>query len=694
MSTKDWGWAALLFVIVMAAYSGVISSAGWIWDDPEYVTQNATLREPGGLADIWLDPTATPQYYPIVHTTFWLEARLYGMTPQTPPSQIPTAGFHFVNVLAHFLAALLFWRFLVRLGVSGAWFAAALFALHPVSVESVAWVTERKNVLSILFALATAHMWWSWALDRVRWGKFAWCVFFFVLGLLSKSVIASLPAVLFLILLWARPKDWKAHLLPLGALLVLGAFAGWRTAMMEVTQVGAAGADWDWTLGQRFLLAGKVVWMYLSKLLWPFDLMFFYPQWEIDTSVALAWLWPLTAFGLPVLLFAKRKQWGSGVLIAFLIYGGVLFPVLGFLNVYPMKFSFIADHFQYHASLAMFALFGAALSRWVAPRIDSAVPQVSFGVSRILGAGVLVGLSLLTMGQGHMYANQKTLWKTTIAQNEHCWVAHHNLAGIYIAEGDQQAALVEYELALRDRRDPKVLRARAVLSLLDSDKVGGDIVKLRSAESDLLESIAGWQEYSLAHITLAEVYIRTGIRDLNKATNHFNEAKRLILDGGLRELEKKNLNKTSLSPMRANLARAYHQEGRVLAESGRTEEAVLALKGAMQIRADYWPAEVDRLWLRMSHLKESARRPGAPAAAQQLIPSVIRGTGGKPLPELLDLGAQAFAVQGDFEQAVAAAKEALNLAKEAGQSDLEQTIRRHLAEYQARRPFRSITGLP
>jgi tetratricopeptide (TPR) repeat protein len=678
----------------LTAYSGVISDAAWIWDDTEYVTQNAVLREPGGLIDIWLDPSATPQYYPIVHSTFWLEARLYGMSPTTPVAEIPTAGFHFVNVLAHFLAALLFWRFLVRLRVSGAWFAAALFALHPVSVESVAWVTERKNVLSLLFAMATAHMWWSWALDRTRLSKLVWCVFFFAIGLLSKSVIASLPAVLFLILLWKRPRDWKAHLAPLGLLLVMGAYAGWRTAMMEVTQVGASGADWDWTIGQRFLLAGKVIWVYLSKILWPSDLMFFYPRWELDTGALLAWLWPITAFGLPILLFVKRKQWGVGALIAFLIYGGVLFPVLGFLNVYPMKFSFVADHFQYHASLAIYALIAVGLTRWVAPRLDSAVPQFSFGVSKVLAAGLLIGLSLLTMGQGHMYANEKVLWETTVADNPHCWVAHHNLGVIHINEGNPGEAAKEYELALRDRRDPKVLRARATLALTDSDKMGGNVELLRSAETDLLEALEQWPDYPLFHITLAEVYVRPQYRNLQKSIHHFEAATRFVLESDLPKLAVENLQKTALTPMRANLARAQHEEGLALAKSGRTEEAVMTLKGAMRWRPDYWPAEVDRLWIRISHQNEDARRPGAAVAAQQLIPRVIQATGGKPIAELLDLGAAAFASQGDFSQAISTAKEALSLAQKAGQQDQVAIIQRHLVEYHARRPYRSVNGLP
>jgi protein O-mannosyl-transferase len=133
--------ALLLVVAVLIAYLPALQG-GYIWDDNRYVTENPILPQPDGLAAIWTDPGATIQYYPMVFTTFWLEYRLWGLNP---------LGYHATNILLHALSALLLWAILRRLAVPGAWLAAALFALHPVHVESVAWVTERKNVLSGLF---------------------------------------------------------------------------------------------------------------------------------------------------------------------------------------------------------------------------------------------------------------------------------------------------------------------------------------------------------------------------------------------------------------------------------------------------------------------------------------------------------------------------------------------------------------
>ena len=146
-------WGLGLLLLTCLAYIPALS-AEFIWDDDDYVTANPVLQEGGrGLVRIWTEPTSLPQWYPLVHTTFWLEAQLWGMSP---------AGYHIVNVLLHGLSAWVLLIVLRRLEVPGALLAAAVFAVHPVHVESVAWVTERKNVLSLLFALLAVRAWLVW----------------------------------------------------------------------------------------------------------------------------------------------------------------------------------------------------------------------------------------------------------------------------------------------------------------------------------------------------------------------------------------------------------------------------------------------------------------------------------------------------------------------------------------------------
>src|SRR5216684_8061750 len=226
---------AALVVLTLVAYIPA-AGCGFIWDDDAYVTNNRTLRTAAGLQDIWLKPGSVPQYYPLVFSSFWVEYHLWELAP---------AGFHWVNALLHGLNVALLWLILSRLGVPGAWFAAAIFALHPVHVESVAWITERKNVLSGLFYLAALLAYLQFVLPapgaglltrpkasrRVQqtlaerasaeraasrspfsvlrslfsagsWGWYGLALILFLCALLSKTVACSLPAALFLLLWW------------------------------------------------------------------------------------------------------------------------------------------------------------------------------------------------------------------------------------------------------------------------------------------------------------------------------------------------------------------------------------------------------------------------------------------------------------------------------------------------------------
>jgi hypothetical protein len=181
----------LLIAATLVAYQRVWH-AGFIWDDDFYVTQNPTLRDLAGLGRIWFQVGAVPQYYPLVHTVFWLEYHLWGLDP---------VGYHVVNVLLHGLAAVLLARVLLRLRVPGAWLAAFIFALHPVCVESVAWITELKNVLSAVFYFAAALAYWRFAelregggVDRREWGWYAGALGLYAAALLSKTLCRSCPS--------------------------------------------------------------------------------------------------------------------------------------------------------------------------------------------------------------------------------------------------------------------------------------------------------------------------------------------------------------------------------------------------------------------------------------------------------------------------------------------------------------------
>ena len=361
----SWAPGVLLVLLSAIVYWPTLGNR-FVWDDDDYVQENGTLSSTAGLNAIWSDPAATPQYYPLVHTSYWIEHAFWGLNPR---------GYHIDNLLLHAAAALLVWRLLVCLAVPGAWLAAAIFAIHPVEVESVAWITERKNVLSCVFALSSMLAYLRFApptllaptaprntARRVDGAFYVLAFVLYVAALLSKTVTATVPAVLLVIYWWKQGTfSWReaARLLPFFA---VGLAFSAVTISLEKTQVGAVGESWNLSPVERVLIAGRAVWFYAGKLAWPHPLIFFYPRWIIDATVAWQYLFPAAAVGAIIALWLARRRIGRGPLAALLIFMGVLTPALGFFNVYPFQYSFVADHFQYHASIALIALAAALLA--------------------------------------------------------------------------------------------------------------------------------------------------------------------------------------------------------------------------------------------------------------------------------------------------------------------------------------------
>lgn len=444
-----------LVLLTSVAYLPAMS-AGFIWDDNNYVTENQTLRTTAGLWRIWTDPKATPQYYPLVHSTFWLEYQTWGLNP---------AGYHIVNILIHGANAVLLWLILKKLQIRAAWFAAGLFALHPVHVESVAWITERKNVLSGLFYLSSALAYFSF-LGKYRsqpepnaTGKMAsappvfdespwnWCFYglsliLFVAALLSKTVTVTLPAALFIVICWKHRRVEARDLVPLLPMFAIGIPFGLLTIWLERNHVGAVGADWQFSFVARCLIAGRALWFYAMKLAWPSPLIFIYPRWKIDAGVWWQYLFPLTFIaGITVVALRRRNP---GMLVAILFFAGTLFPALGFFNIFPMRYSFVADHFQYLASIGLIVVFACGLEQIAIPLQRMAKP-----LPIILASGLLLLLGYITWNQTFIYADVETIWQDTIQKNPTCSMAHHNLGVVLQQQGRVSEAELEFRQVLK-----------------------------------------------------------------------------------------------------------------------------------------------------------------------------------------------------------------------------------------------------
>ncbi len=281
---KQIGLGLLLLAATVLAYQPALQG-GMIIDDAEHVTAPA-LRSLAGLWRIWSVVGATHQYFPILHSAFWLEHRFWGDA---------LLGYHLTNVLLHAGSACLLVAIMRRLALPGAWLAGFIFALHPVCVESVAWISEQKNTLSTFFGLGSVLVYLHFDETRRR-SSYGIALALFILAILSKTVTMTLPAVLLVIFWWQRGRlEWRRDMLPLLPWLVLGVIAVQPAARMEREMCAKSPADFSLSLLDRGLLAGRAFWFYLGKLAWPADLVFMYPRWTVDSRVWWQYLFPLGA---------------------------------------------------------------------------------------------------------------------------------------------------------------------------------------------------------------------------------------------------------------------------------------------------------------------------------------------------------------------------------------------------------------
>ena len=661
-------WGLLLVLLTLAAYATALR-AGFIWDDPDYLTENPLIETLEGLRRIWFT-TQTPQYYPLVFTTFWIEEKLWGLHP---------LGYHAVNILLHGGSALLVWRLLRRLEVPGAWLAAAVFALHPVHAESVAWVTERKNVLSGLFYLLALGRFLSFDEKGGR-RDYALALALFACALLSKSVTATLPAAAAVILWWRDGTVRRRSVIALLPFFLLGAASGLFTAWIEVNRVGAGGADWSLSLLERFLLAGRVPWFYLGKLLWPAELVFTYPRWDIRAGDPLAWLGPAGILLAALALWRWRESLGRGPAAAGLYFLVTLGPVLGFLNVYPFRYSFVADHFQYLASLGPIALLSALLTQ--------GRERLGLGArAGMAGAGALLALlGLLTLRQGRIYRDEGALWRDTLAKNPGSWMAHNNLGHLLARQGKTGEAIRHYREALRLRpghanalnnlgnallRQGKVAEAEAALRRALAAEPGHPNARnnlsqallaqgrLNEAVSELEDLIRREPRFAPAHANLGNALLLMGA-PMPKAVEHFTRAL--------------NLN-PRLAEARFNLALLHTIQG------GHAE-AIALLREGLRHQPDDLPTRQLLAW-ELATAPDPKLRNGPEAL--RLAQDAAQGDD----PQGLHVLAAALAETGRFEEALRTARQAAARAASAGMKEDAERIREAAARYERREPMRS-----
>ncbi len=439
-----WLMAVVLVLGTIAVYWPALHD-GFIWDDDMHLTKNPHLHDLAGLVSLWT--TSAARICPLVLTSFWVQHALWGLVPWP---------YHLVNILMHAASGLALWQVLRALQVRGAWLGAALWVLHPVAVESVAWITELKNTQSALFYLLSIWFFVKWrqgVLGRPQPGSWAVEKFYAlallcgVLAMTSKSSTVILPLVLGLCAWWVEGRWGWRTVGRLGPFFVCSALAG-AVSMWTQRIEGAVGPGYGRSGLERLVTAGKVVWFYLGKLAWPHPLVFVYPRWEIDASRAGSYL-ALAAVGVTTLvLWWKRKAWGRPGFLAWAYFLIALLPVLGLLDHYFLRFSFVGDHFQYLASMGPLALAGAGLSVGL-----DLVAKGNRLVKPVVCGLLLVLLGGLTWGRTLVFRDDESLWRDTVTNNPACWIAHNNLGSVFGTKGQSDEAIRQFQEAIRLKPD-------------------------------------------------------------------------------------------------------------------------------------------------------------------------------------------------------------------------------------------------
>jgi len=597
--TGDWLWSLVLVVLVVATYQPVWH-AGFIWDDDFHVTANPCIVGPLGLREIWT--TSAGRLFPLTFTTFWFEHALWGLAP------VP---YHLVNVAQHAACAVALWQVLRAMRVPGAWLGAALWALHPVQVDSVAWISELKNTQSTLFYLLTILFFARWlktgegpALDRRNYVLTLLCA---VLALLSKTSTLVLPAVLLLCAWWMEKKgDWRRWLRVLLPLVLLGIAAGLWTVWPRAEETAALSAPQfvrSWP--QRWAGAGDAVWFYLGKLLWPHPLMAIYPRWQIDAGQPTEYLPLVGAVVVTVILWFKRRSKLRPVFAAWIYFLITLAPFLGLLEQSFWRYSLVEDHLQYLAAMGPLALAGAGLAK-----VTDFLPSQRRGLAPALAAGLLATLALLSCARAGVYESEETLWTDNLKKNPQCWLGYYNLGVFLVHQGQPGRAAVDLQKALD--LNPDLPEAQ--------NNLGGALVQM----GDLDEAIVHYQQALAlvpddvgAHYNLGGVYYQKGrvdeaIAEFQKAlalNPHFAEARdnlgaALLKQGRLDEAIAEDQKGLELDP---HFPEAHNNLGKALMQKGRGDEAVDQYLQALALNPNFTEAHYNlgNAWLQKRQFAEA-----------------------------------------------------------------------------------------
>jgi protein O-mannosyl-transferase len=575
--------ATLIGLIACIAYLPTLNN-GFVCDDDHYIIYNKNVKNPDGLRLFWCANKAM-DYWPLSDSTFWIEWRLWGMNP---------IGYHATNLILHLAEAMLIWILLRKLSIPGAFLAALIFAVHPVNVESVAWISQRKNMIALLFFLLSI-LWYLKSLKRARlpssfilhpssfhlwyWLSLA----AFLCAMLGKGSAAVLPVLLLGIVWWLRPTYYspdsgdcpdllaeKMELSPalapscatkMGPVLFMRREIVRTAPFFLVTMIFSSLNVWSQfhnTIAvirnagflERILGAGSVIWFYLYKAILPVNLAFMYPQLRIEAGNLLWWLPLAAALVVTVVLWRYRKTWGRPFLAAWGFFCVALTPVMGFRDTLFMQISLVADHYQHIAIIGFIALASAGLSAWI-------LHTRAWARGAAIAAASLATILLVmaTWRQCMLYRDNSTVFLDTLKKNPDCWIAQYDLGVISAREGSPAKAIEYFRKALNDCPDYFAIN-------YDMGNAYLELGMVREAEENYLQVLQRRPDHPAAHYNLAKIMEQTG--RTSNAIDHYQLAIR----------------------NQPNFPEPYYNLGNIFESTGQFQQAIQCFQQALRLKPD------------------------------------------------------------------------------------------------------------
>ncbi len=661
--------SALLFVLVLVAYWPAMRGP-FVWDDWLVIQQNPLVKGEFSLRSIWFQTD-----FPLTMVAFWLQSLAWGKNP---------VGYHVVNILLHGLSSVLLWRLLRRLKVPGAGLAGALFAVHPVCVASVAWISELKNTLSLPFYLLS--FWWYVAAEetpapaatettptgRVATDSspkltpslaYVLSLGAFALALLSKTSTVMLPVVLLGWAWWRRGRVRWREVRRASPFFVLAVGFGLLTIWFQSYQILHGRPAQLEGLGGRLAGAGWAIWFYLGKALLPVGLNLIYPRWEISAASALSYVPLVLLVAVFGVCWNQRRGWGKHALFALGFFVVNLFPVLGILDLYFLEISRVSDHFQYLPLMGMVSGVAAGLSigaAWFArkgssERVAEAARSPGVGDSSPLSRTVFVllvaGLAIATAVRAQRFGTAEGLWRDTLARNPDAWPAQNNLACLLAERNDLPQAIEHFESALRIHPN----NPAAEVNLGQALALGG---RFGEAEPHFRAALALKPNSFEAHRYYATALAGQG--RTKEALAQLEAALQLQADIDTRLEYAMTLNR-----------------------AGQTAEAIQQFRRVVALRPNLVEALNNLAWMLATGPDEKLRDG---AEAVRLAEQSCRLTGEQQAVPLGTLAA-AYAEAGRFADAEAAAKRAIALARASGNARFATINEQLLQLYQAGKPY-------